>query len=143
MGRRYTEEEERVIRKFIKDHETATNAELARMMKSYGLFLERSDKALELQIGKLRNPQKEDDSSEATEQLTIDDIPVTAIVESDYRKLSEKYESLMYALLGSAEPWSPHGVPIGIRFNLNKIKDWLYENEPRRVNALFEDMEER
>lgn len=147
MGSRYTTEENNRLMKFIKDHDTvSTNAELARMLKSYGMFTERSDRALEIQIGKLKNPQKAEPSFDSIEQMTFDVDPLTAIMESDYRKVSEKYESLLHAVLGMSEPYrNPKTGRITGRFtfDFNAITDWLYQNEPRRVNAFFEDKEER
>lgn len=144
MGSRYTKEENAILKKFVDDHKDMKATDMVQMLKSYGLFPERGDVALGMQISRIKNPPKEDNNFDSLEQMTFDIDPVTAIMESDYRKLSEKYEGLITAVLTKAKPWRNEiGRIAGMTFDFKAIRDWLYENEPKRVNAWLEDNEER
>lgn len=134
-GKWYTDEENAILIRFAKDHDfVSTNIEKARLLHSYGMFVERSEDALASQIGRLlrgeEDDQCDDPSDDQAEQL--------AIVEAENRRWEVKYNALVDNLFKGLVRW-PEGP--GVKVDIPVIKDAIREAEPARYRGLCEDFE--
>ena len=132
MGSRYTDEDNKRLISFIEDNPDAKICDLAEKAHKYGMFPERTTKALEVQIGRLKKPQ----TNTQEDQVEFD------FYGEEFGNLREKHEELLAVLIDQSKPYRTGlGKVAGIAFDFVAIQKWLYKNEPKRINALFEKWE--
>lgn len=133
----YTDEEKRILANLIEDMAELSNMDLARIAHRYGLFPNRTEKGLSLQIGKMKmTPQSADDESNSEdEQLDIE----KEILRAENARLKEQYEGLLNAVVGQADIYTNLNAP-SLKLNLAAIRKWVYGNVPERVNARIEEL---
>ena len=112
-----------------RDFPDLTNTQVAEKAISYGICKDRTRKAIEVQLSRLANSQKNDSTDCEDEQLEFD------FQKSVLEAKAEKYESILEATIGTATLWDSNADNPKLKFYIPALYSWLYKNEPEKINA--------
>ena len=127
----YTNEENDALVALFNDNPNKRYVDLADLALKYRMIAPwRGRDAVAQHISALINVPFTDDKDDDADITTL-------ILEKKNTELSEKYESLLDAVIGKCELYEE---TVALKFDYQAIRRWIYHHEPERVSARIEEL---